>query len=334
MRGWQPEFGTGTGNRWNIHHTIPRRLVAEGDRVYVTLGFLDSPVSVLDAATGEILTEALEGTQGTDEMILSDGVLIVKITKERSVAATARIGKDALDDTLAAVDVDTGKQLWRKENTRVVPYALSAQAGRVVYHNLDELVCLDAKTGDEVWRAPNVIGSTVGGGSTLVISDGVVLFHGHGPQAEPADDAARQEGQEPSSLPDRLLAGRRQAPLADAAASEAWPAACTQPTDLFVADGIVWCGDSLEGRDLHTGEVKKTLSIGKLISPGHHYRCHRGKATERFLIWPKRGAEFVDLRRRRSHAQRLAPRPVLHRAPRRPTGCSTCRPASASATRA
>ncbi|MHC4230592.1 MAG: hypothetical protein ACYSW0_24415, partial [Planctomycetota bacterium] len=26
-----------------------------------------------------------------------------------------------------------------------------------------------------------------------------------------------------------------------------------------------------------------------------HYRCHRSKATERFLIWPKRGAEFVDL---------------------------------------
>ncbi len=43
------------------------------------------------------------------------------------------------------------------------------------------------------------------------------------------------------------------------------------------------------------GEVRKTLSLGKLISPGHHYRCHRSKATERFLIWPKRGAEFVDL---------------------------------------
>jgi len=36
LRRWQPEFGTGTGNRWNIHHTIPRRLIAEGDRVYAT----------------------------------------------------------------------------------------------------------------------------------------------------------------------------------------------------------------------------------------------------------------------------------------------------------
>jgi len=294
MRGWQPEFGTGVGNRWNIHHTIPRRLIAEGDRVYVTLGFLDSPVSVLNAATGEILNEALEGTKGTDEMILSDGILIVKITKERSVAATQRFGKDALDDTLAAVDVNTGEQLWRKEKTRVVPYALSAQTGRVVYHNMDELVCLDAKTGNEMWRSPNVIGSTVGGGSTLVITDGVVLFHGHG-QAQ-AQGSKRGPGKKQQaglyltamSLDDGQVLWRHRGARGQAAA-------CTQPTDLFVANGTVWCGGLLQGRDLKTGEVTKTLTIGKLISPGHHYRCHRSKATERYLIWPKRGAEFVDL---------------------------------------
>jgi len=298
MRQWQPEFGTGTGNRWNIHHTIPRRLVAEGDRVYVTLGFLHSPVSVLDAATGEILTEALEGTKGADELLLSDGILIVKSTKERSAAATARIGKEALNDTLVAVDVATGKLLWRKENVRVAPYAFSAQAGRVVYHNLDELVCLDAKTGKDVWRTENRIGSTAAAGSTLVISDGVVLFHGAGQPAAPAKTAKAPKGKPKRgrggvfltalSLDDgRLLwqhpGGRGQA------------AACTQPADLFVTrGGVVWCGGSLQGRDLKTGEVKKTLSIGKLISPGHHYRCHRSKATERFLIWPKRGAEFLD----------------------------------------
>ena len=37
MQDWQPEFGTGTGNRWNIHHTIPRRLVVDGDRVLALL---------------------------------------------------------------------------------------------------------------------------------------------------------------------------------------------------------------------------------------------------------------------------------------------------------
>jgi len=180
MQQWGPEFGTGIGNRWNIHHTIPRRLIAEGDRVYVTLRFLDSPVSVLDAATGEILTEALEGTRGTDEIILSDGVLIVKITKERSVAATARMNKEMLDDTLAAVDVGTGQPLWRREHTRVMPYVLSALAGRVVYHNMEELVCLDTRTGDERWRTPHPIRSTLGAVSTLVIHDGVCSSTGTG----------------------------------------------------------------------------------------------------------------------------------------------------------
>ena len=303
MRQWQQEFGTGVGGRWSIHHTIPRRLVAAGDRVYVTLRFLDSPVSVLDAATGEILSEALEGTKGADEMILADGVLAVKITKKRSVGATARIGKDTLDDTLAAVDAKTGKQLWRKENIRVVPYALSAQAGRVVYHNLEELVCLDARTGKDVWRAPNPIGSTLGGTSTLVISDGVVLFHGQGQATAPAGGneatkgAAKKKQRKPKtrgrfyltslSLDDGKILWRHPG-------ARAWAAACTQPTDLFVTSGgTVWCG-SLQGRDLRTGEVKKTLSVGKTISAGHHYRCHRSKATVRYLILPKRGTEFLD----------------------------------------
>ena len=295
MRQWQPEFGTGTGNRWNIHHTIPRRLVAEGDRVYVTLGFLDSPVAVLDAATGEIITEALEGTKGTDEMILSDGVLIVKITKGRSIGATARMGKKSLNDTLAAVDVTTGGQLWRKEDVRVMPYALSALAGRLVYHNLEQLVCLNTKTGDEIWRAPNMIGSTLGAVSTLVLTDGVVLFHGHGRQ--PARAKEQQKGRRAPQRGFYLTAlslddGK---PLWQRKGHRGQAGACTQPADLFVARGTVWCGGSLEGYNLRTGEVDKKLEIGKLISPGHHYRCHRSKATDRYLIWPKRGAEFVDL---------------------------------------
>ena len=299
MQQWQPEFGTGRAARWGIHHTIPRRLVAEGDRVYVTLRFLESPVSVLDAATGKVLTEALEGTKGADEMILSDGVLIAKITKKRSVAATARIRRDPLDDTLAAIDVKTGKQLWRKEGIRVVPYALSAQAGRVVYHDMEALVCLDARSGNAAWRAPSKIEWTVGGGSTLVISDGVVLFNGHtqppAGEGKPKQDAGRKGRRRPArrlyltafSLDDGRFLWRHNS-------RTGWSAACTQPTDLFVTNGIVWCG-TFQGRDLKTGEVKKTVDVGKLISPGHHYRCHRSKATVRFLILPKRGAEFVDV---------------------------------------
>ncbi|HYW78782.1 MAG TPA: PQQ-binding-like beta-propeller repeat protein, partial [Thermoguttaceae bacterium] len=203
-------------------------------------------------------------------------------------------GKDALNDTLAAVDATTGKQLWRKENTRCLPYGLSIQAGRVVYHDMSAIVCLDATTGKELWRTTNNIESTVGGGSTLVVTDGVVLFNGNG--RTPADG---ETGKPPKagkggcyltalSLDDgRRLWGRP--------GSRGTAGASTMSTDLSVAKGTVWCGDSLEGVDLHTGEVCKTLAFSNLISPGHHYRCYHGRATENFLIWPKRGAEFIDL---------------------------------------
>jgi len=306
MQDWQPEFGTGVGNRWNIHHTIPRRIVASGDRVYVTLRFSDSPVSVLDATTGKTLS-VLEGSKGADEMLLSDGVLVVKMTDKRSVGATQRFGKEALDDTLAGFDVKTGKQLWRIDKTRVVPYALSALSGRLVYHTMEDLVCVDIRSGKVAWRTPNVISSTVGGGSTLVLNDGVVLFHGHGKaptpaSAKPAKAPKPAAGKKPkpkrkpvsrTALTALALADGK--PLWTRPGSRSLAGGCTQPTDLFVANGLAWCGTSLAGVDIRTGEVKKKVTVGKLISPGHHYRCFRGKATERFLIYPKRGAEFVDL---------------------------------------
>jgi len=301
MRRWQIELGTGNGNRWNIHHTIPRRLVAKDDLVYVTLGFLNSPVSVLDAATGEIQTEAIEGTRGTDEMILSEGVLVVKITKERSIGATVRFKKEALDDTLAAIDVETGKQLWRQEGNRVVPYALAARDGRIIYHNMEEIICLDIRSGKELWHAPHVIESTLAGISNLVISDGVVFFYGNRKVQEPAGGTSekktggKKKGRKPSA-PIFLTAFSMEdgKELWQCRSRMAWAGACTQPADLFVIDGIVYCG-SFDGRDIKTGKIKKKLMTDKLISPGHHYRCHRSKATVRYMILPKRGAEFVDV---------------------------------------
>jgi outer membrane protein assembly factor BamB len=288
MRDWQPEFGTGTGARWGIHHTIPRRLIAEGNRVYVTLQFVDSPVSVLDAATGKILTDALEGTKGTDEMILSNGILIVKISKAVSPGATAHIGINSLHNTLAAVDVRTQKQLWRKENVRVMPYVLATQDGRIVYHNLEQLICLDARTGRQLWKVPYEIGSTLGAVTTLVINDGVVLLNGQGPSLDPGQKRKRGFYLTAFSLENGKILWRHKG-------ARGLAGACTQPTDLFAINGTVWCGGSLEGLDLRTGQVKQKVTIDKLISPGHHYRCFRSKATERYLIWPKRGAEFVDL---------------------------------------
>ncbi|NOX54504.1 MAG: class I SAM-dependent methyltransferase, partial [Planctomycetes bacterium] len=56
---------------------LPRRLVAVGDRVYVTLG-IDAPLSVLDAVTGKTI-RTYEGTKVTEEVIFSDGVLFALV---------------------------------------------------------------------------------------------------------------------------------------------------------------------------------------------------------------------------------------------------------------
>jgi outer membrane protein assembly factor BamB len=296
LRGWQPEFGTGEGNRWNIHHTIPRRLIAKDDRVYVTLGFLDSPVSVVDAATGAIITEAIPGTHGADEMLLSDGVLITKLTQERSVGATARFSKESLHDTLVAINVSTGKTLWRKGATRVVPYTLAVKNGRVIFHTMEALVCCDLRSGDELWHAPYIIGSTLGGVSNLVISDDVVFYYGNRKMPKPVGTPdTKKKGRTPKPpifLTAFSLANGKE--LWQCSSRMAWAGACTQPADLFVIDGLVYCG-TFQGRDIKTGEIKKTITVDQLISPGHHYRCHRSKATTRYLILPKRGAEFVDV---------------------------------------
>ena len=296
LRGWQPENGTGKGGRWGIHHTIPRRLVVEDDRVYATLTFRDSSVSVLDAATGEVLIEALPGTETADEILLSDRILVAKtLGNPPSITATKAFSQNALPlQGLVAVDVDRGKVLWRHDDIRVLPYGLSAAEGRLVYHNMDELVCLDLRGGEVQWRAPNPIAKTQGGMSTLVIEDGVVLFHGH---STPPGVPDREGNQRRFSAPLRLTAlsleyGKL---LWQTKGRKGQAGACTQPTDMFVVDGRVWLDGGTQGLDLRTGQPTRSVSLGKLISPGHHYRCHRSKACENFLIWPKRGAEFVDV---------------------------------------
>jgi len=56
---------------------LPRRLVAVGDRVYVTLG-IHAPVSALDAATGQTL-QTYADTAGAEEILCADDVLYLVV---------------------------------------------------------------------------------------------------------------------------------------------------------------------------------------------------------------------------------------------------------------
>ena len=69
--------------------------------------------------------------------------------------------------------------------------------------------------------------------------------------------------------------------------------AVRSPVDVLCADGLVWVGRSVQrrkddftvGLDPQTGKVKRRLYTSRAFKTTMpHHRCHRNKATDRFII--------------------------------------------------
>jgi outer membrane protein assembly factor BamB len=244
---------------------------------------MDSPVSVLDAGTGAVLTEALPGTAGTDEMVLTGDTLVAVTADTRSTPANDPLLLAQLNNDLVAVNVETGRKLWSAESAQAAPYSLAAAEGCVLYYTTVELVCLDLATGRERWRvpasanAPRLRGGQI---ATVIRPDVALLAVGKQVQAFELADGQR--------LWERMC-------------PETLAAAATQPVDIFVIGDTVWLGGATEGCDLRTGQVRKQINLHNVISPGHHRRCLRGKATVNYVIRNKRGSEFIDLSGQDNH---------------------------------
>lgn len=309
---------------------LSRRLVVEGDRVYVTLGY-DAPVSSLDAATGRTI-KTYDDTKGTEEIVCDDGVLYVVLGTPRPLAAASGVGTkgpwaitDRSAKRLAAIEADTGRVLWSKGGADVAGiFSLTLAVGgdRVFYQNTEHMLCLDGKTGRELWRHAHPTDPKRPGWSspTLVVYEDVVLSADRVAETkEPPADAARA-GREFWTFyrggPGKLVA------LSVENGKELWNCECAEsfhaPADLFVADGLVWVGQNHArwlggelswlktdenwykeeptlGRDPRTGEVKRRLMAGDAFTPTHHHRCYRNKATDRFMLLGRTGVEFIDL---------------------------------------
>ena len=136
----------------SVPMTIPRRVVAQGERLFITLGY-DSPVSALDAATGRVLT-TYEQTDGAEEIRCIGGILMY------------RKGKN----TLAAIATHTGKKLWEVTGG-IQQFSWAAQNGRVFYQDGAKVLCLRASDGEELWRSQGQSPA-----SMLVVYDGRVLL--------------------------------------------------------------------------------------------------------------------------------------------------------------
>jgi hypothetical protein len=73
--------------------------------------------------------------------------------------------------------------------------------------------------------------------------------------------------------------------------------------DLMIANNAVWAGVlATAGIDVNTGKLLPPVAHNSLFTPGHHPRCYRAKATENYVIWSKRGAEFMDIVDGKSHS--------------------------------
>ena len=295
---------------------IRSRLVAVGDRVYVTLGY-HAPVSELDARSGRIL-QTYADTEHTGEVLYLDGTLILSVL----------VGDQA---KVMAVDAATGSKLWATERTyqgSIVDYIRwRSMRGSVKAPKLDpalntatdghvvalidgaEIVGLDFQTGAEKWRAqfPEGAGDRTAGNiqskgnlwnGTMIVSDGVVVHASPNSLAAFAADTGKLLWQQPKKYIGHL-----------------W----YEWKDVFVIDDLVWTWSaeleqgefplgrtrkqrtlhprSVNGYDLKTGELKKEVPLGAIFKTYHHHRCYRNKATLRYILASRRGTEFVDLER-------------------------------------
>ncbi|MBN2317053.1 MAG: PQQ-binding-like beta-propeller repeat protein [Sedimentisphaerales bacterium] len=307
---WKRPLGEWFTHLWPLKSgpaQLPRRLVAVGDRVYVTLA-LDAPLTALDAVTGNTI-QTYPGTQATEEVIFSDSVLFALVNdaaEKTDYHGSQRFTKgynttfwDEANRKIVAIRADSGEILWT-DNRRVLPATLAVDRQRVIFHDGASVVCLDRNTGKEIWhskaiaRTDKILAFYL---PILVLYEDIVFFSG-------GETAGSQTGSWYMKGKDTMTA------LSAQTGDILWtayhpPSGYRSPEDLLVANGLVWTGETTSGRasgtftgrDPHTGEIKIEFAPNLDVYWFHH-RCYRGKATDNYLLMSRTGTEFLDVNRK------------------------------------
>lgn len=278
---------------------LTRRLVALGDKVYVTLD-IAAPIVCLDGATGKVVREYPQ-TAGAEEFLIHNDTLYALVNQEpwrlnEEFAVKAQSDQkrvetefnwDGKERHLMAIGLNDGKTLW-KETDRIAPITLAIDDKRLVYYNGDGLAGRDAKTGklkftsDPTQRrklyefnfAPRVI-----------LNGDVVIYAGG----------------------DGVMKGINADTGKDLWTAPHEKSGYRSLEDVMVAQGLVWNAGTTSGNqsgeyrgfDPLTGELKKSFYPD--VPEGtywFHHRCYMAKATEKYLMPSRTGLEFVDMEKK------------------------------------
>ena len=292
IKNWQPHM-------WPLKSgptQLARRLVADGGRIFVTLG-IDAPISTLDAATGEV-TRTFEHTKGAEEILHADGVIYALVNPRPWVLedfapkfntgdqkrVETEFNWDEKPRNLVAVHAATGRLLWEKKDAKIAPLTLATDGRRLIFHDGDRLVCLDTATGAQKWAGEGAAKRKLfeyNYGPRVLLNNGLVLYAG-GDGAMKGYDG--DTGKELWSAPHNKSGYR-------------------SPEDLIVAGGLVWNAPTISGnmsgefigRDPRTGEAKSQFAPD-VNTYWFHHRCYIAKATDRFILPSRTGIEFVDIK--------------------------------------
>jgi len=272
---------------------LARRLVADGEDLYVTLG-IHAPVSHLDGATGKT-KRVYEGTESTEEILLNQGTLFLLVnrgaaeldeyapkfnTGDQGRVATEFVWNEKPRDVVA-FDAATGKRLW-SHTSKVAPLTLCANDKRVIFHDGDKIVCLDPRSGKQLWAtepASRRKSIQFNFGPRLVLHEPFVLYAGGEGKMRAYDATDGKMRWE----------------------SDHAPSGYQSPQDIIIAGGMAWVAPTTsgrdsgiyKGRDLLTGEVKIEFPPD-IDTYWFHHRCYIAKATDRFIIPSRTGIELVD----------------------------------------
>ena len=291
-------------DNWNSHQYplksgpahLLRRLVAVGDRVYVTLG-IDAPVTALDAATGKtVLT--YKGSEHTREIVVSEGVAFFVADTSRSLlpdwrrkdtyvwANTSRAnpnwGWKGTPRRIFAYKAESGILLWQ-DDTPVAPCSLAADSKRIVFHDGGKLVSIDRRKGDVLWEsepAPTALPVPTSTGPRVLIYKDVVLFTGNNGKMSGWSTKGGKKLWEQDHRPSGHMSLK----------------------DLFVVQGLVWTGSiasasqdgTFFGYDPFNGKLVRQFPAEVQVHWFHH-RCYPSKAAGRYLLTARNGTEYIDL---------------------------------------